>query len=374
MKIQPLFPEPPDANTRPMGWIESPAHYLSVSTRAEAIAYRAYVNRWYESFADPNGAFAARLRSEVDVDHYQALDELFVHHLLLRRYRDIRYEEGGVGPDFRMYEDGECVAAIEVLSLFERDDWSAEKKRHFRLADAINERVPPTDGYMLNFKIEQADKEPAPRPVAEFIRRQLAQLPPHETLASQPTLGVADLPTAMYSHQGVRISMQFIPMTAGATVEDDPGLQLVVTGPVIGGTVNSGARLKDRIGAKAGTRYDIADVPFLVVAFVHDTLCTDVQVLWALYGTQSVTFPSGELLRENDGLFGLDKKYVDGRHRRVSGVAVVQDRSVLDPEVADIATFHNPFAARPWPKDAFPSSRDYGPVEVSDASIRLDWR
>ena len=372
--MQPLFPEPPHTNTRPMGWIESPAHFLSRSTRLEAIAYREFVNRWYESFPDPSGVFATRLLSEVDVDHYQALDELFVHHFLLQRFSDIRYEEGGVGPDFRLYHDGDCVAAIEVLSLFDREDWNAEKRRHFRLADAINERIPPTDGYMLNFQIEQAEKDPAPRHVADFIRRQLAQFPPHEALASQPTVGVADLPTAMYSHQGVRIRMQFIPMVGSATAEADPDLQLVVTGPAIGGTVTTGARLKDRIVAKAGTRYDIVDVPFLVVAGVHDTLCTDVQVLWALYGSQSVKYPSGETFRENDGLFGIDKKHVDGRHRRVSAVAVVQGRTLWDPEGADIATFHNPFSAKPWPKDAFPTTRDYGPVDVSDESIRLDWR
>ena len=89
---------------------------------------------------------------------------------------------------------------------------------------------------------------------------------------------------------------------------------------------------------------------------------------------QSVKYPSGETFRENDGLFGIGKKHVDGRHRRVSAVAVVQGRTLWDPEGADIATFHNPFSARPWPKDVFPSTRDYGPVDVSDESVRVDWR
>ena len=145
-----------------MGWIESPAHYLSVSTQAEAIAYRAFVNRWYESFADPNEAFAARLRSEVDADHYQALDELFVHHLLLRRYRDIRYEEGGVGRTSVCTRTVSASRRSKYFRSSSRTTGALRRGATFRLADAINERVRPTDGYMLNFKIEQADKEPAP--------------------------------------------------------------------------------------------------------------------------------------------------------------------------------------------------------------------
>lgn len=178
----PLFPEPTELRTSPLGWIEPAVYWFMELTRPEAIASRASVNEWYDDFQDPTGTFAARLRSEVDTDHHQALDELYVHHLLRQRFDDVRYEEGGVGPDYRVYEGGACIAGVEVLSLFQRQDWSAEEKRHWRLADALNARVRPTQGYFVDFEIEQADHEPAPRRFAEFIKRRLAELPPHDQL------------------------------------------------------------------------------------------------------------------------------------------------------------------------------------------------
>jgi hypothetical protein len=45
----------------------------------------------------------------------------------------------------------------------------AEEKRHWRLADALNARVRPTQGLFVDFEIEQADQEPVPRRFAEFF-------------------------------------------------------------------------------------------------------------------------------------------------------------------------------------------------------------
>ena len=49
---------------------------------------------------------ARRLRSEWTPEHLGALDELFVHQLLVQRWTDVRYEESGEGPDFRIYDSG----------------------------------------------------------------------------------------------------------------------------------------------------------------------------------------------------------------------------------------------------------------------------
>ena len=110
-----LFAEPSVARTLALGRVEPAVHWFTESTRAEASASRETVNRWYREIDDADGRFAQRLRSEIDVDHYQALDELHIHHLLRTRHEDVRYEEGGVGPDFRVYDAGTCVGAVEVL-------------------------------------------------------------------------------------------------------------------------------------------------------------------------------------------------------------------------------------------------------------------
>lgn len=268
----PLFDEPTKVRTGPLGWIEPAVHWFTESTRPEAVASREVVNGWYREFPDPDGRFAARLRSKVNVDHYQALDELYVYHLL-RHTHDIHYEVGDVGPDFRVYEEGACVGGVEVLSLFQREDWSVDERRHWRLADELNRRILPTDGYLVDFEIEGAQQDPPPRRVADFIRRELARLPPHRELLQGlgDRVTRAERPSAIYCRDGVRIRMNFLPMVAGARAKSDPDSRIVGTGPVIGGMVNSAERLRDRIVAKAGGRYDIADVPFVVAVGVHDT-------------------------------------------------------------------------------------------------------
>jgi hypothetical protein len=55
--------------------------------------------------------------------YYVALDELYVHQVLRRLEPEVRYEEGGQGPDFRVYHDGRQVLTVEVLSLFLRPEW-----------------------------------------------------------------------------------------------------------------------------------------------------------------------------------------------------------------------------------------------------------
>lgn len=369
-----LFDEPVEPRTSPLGRIEPAVHWFSESTRPEAVASRDVINRWYEAFPDPDGKFAARLISEVDVDHYQALDELYVHHVLRQRCDDVRYEEGGVGPDFRVYGGGQCVAGVEVLSIFQREDWTAEEKRHARLADEVNRRLAPTAGYFVDFDIEQAAQEPPPRRVADFIQRELDKLPPHDQLEWPEQTTGADLPSAQYDRNGVRIAIRFMPMAKDAPSKSDPDARIVGSGPVIGGMVNSAERLKDRVEAKAGGRYDIVDVPFLVVVGVHDTFCGDDDVEQALYGGESVLIPSGEPIRRNDGLFGIDKARPAGRHRRISAVAVINGLRVWEPEAAEVGIFNNPYAARAWPDETFPASRRFGVVEVTDGRMRLDWK
>src|SRR5258708_418092 len=154
-----LFPEPIEARTTPLRWTDPAVHWLSEITRPEASASRATVNAWYAAFPDADGRLAARLQSEDNEVHYQALDELHVHELLRHRNLDIRYEVGGVGPDFRIYDNDRCIGGVEVLSLFQQQEWTDEQLRHMRLADAVCEVIPPTKGYFVDFQIETSDRD-----------------------------------------------------------------------------------------------------------------------------------------------------------------------------------------------------------------------
>lgn len=368
-----LFPEPQRARMGPLGAVEPAVRWFTESTRPEAVASRRTVNEWYKTFPDSGSKLAASLASERNDTHRQALDELYVHHLLRQRFGDVRYEEGGIGPDFRIYADGSCVAGVEVLSLFQRADWTAEELGYWRLADELNARVRPTAGYFVIFEIELADRQPAPKRFADFVARQLAELPPQDQIRLPSALTRDDLPSAVFEQEGVRVRIWFWPMTADATTKADPDGRIVGMGPVMGGTVNSEVRLKDRIEAKAGGRYDIADVPFLIVAAVHDPLCSDNQVLSALYGGESVVLSTNEMTRRNDGLFGVDRTQSQGRHRRVSAVAVIRQIRVWEPDRADVAVLHNPYPAHAWPAEVLPGSRFFGALSERDGMMEWGW-
>jgi hypothetical protein len=92
---------------------------------------------------------------------------------------------------------------------------------------------------------------------------------------------------------------------------------------MIGGSVNSASRLRDRLRSKMVNRYGVEDRPYADVAGVHDMFCGRYCVETALYGTEAVEIHSGKVRRNNDGPFGLDGGN-RGPHRGIASVAVLQ--------------------------------------------------
>ena len=147
-----LFPDPASPSTGPMANLEPHVVWLQRSTRPEAAAARTRVNAWYQDFPDPNGQQAAKLTSTRDEVYYGALDELYVHHVVRLVEPDVRYEEGGQGPDFRVYRGGHQILAVEVLSLFQRPEWTRQARRHHELTDRLNKTFRP-EGYFLHIEV-----------------------------------------------------------------------------------------------------------------------------------------------------------------------------------------------------------------------------
>jgi len=195
---RPLFREPTTQRDGPLGYIEPRVRWFSTSTRPQAVESRATVNAWYTQFPDDDGKFARKLRSGNDLDHVTALDELYIHHLLRQKYADVRYEEGGVGPDFRAYTDGRCAAAVEVVSLFEPKDWQDPQVRYGRIADKLNARVKPSAGYFVHLDTRRADRDPAPNDFARFVRSAIGELPPPEHFLQTPPEQIPYLGTCQF--------------------------------------------------------------------------------------------------------------------------------------------------------------------------------
>src|SRR3954447_22370654 len=83
--------------------------WLRTSLAPEAVAARGLVNEWYATFQDRDGMVASRLSSGSDDALLQALDELYVFHLLSSTC-EVRYEEGEGSPDYRVYRSDEYLA------------------------------------------------------------------------------------------------------------------------------------------------------------------------------------------------------------------------------------------------------------------------
>ena len=366
-----LFPEPATPRNGAMGMVEPAVQWYTEITRDIAVASRATLNSWYANFPDPDGKFAAKLRSEKDSEHHQAIDELVVHHLLRQRWSDVRYEEKDAGPDFRIYGNSRYLGGIEVASLFEREDWSYETRRYGHLADAVNDRVKPTAGYGVRLEID-GQGEPTARKVVAFLKRQLAALPDPDT--ALPVSSLSEYPTEVYAEGTVRVRVTFIPMAPGASQRFDPDSHLVVMGPNIGGQVNTAERIRDRVNAKAGGRYQLDDAPFLVAVGLSVPLFqSDHQMVTALYGDQGVQVPSGKLIRHNKGVFGLHSHQGNGRNRRVSAVAFLQNVLLRKPDEIAVSVMVNPYPEHEWPPGLIPATRWFGPVSSTDNETQFDW-
>ena len=114
MSASTLFPESMTPSTGPLANLEPHVVWLQRSLQPEAAARRR-VNAWYQNFRDPDGQLAPRLTSTDNEAYYVALDELYVHQALRRLEPDVRYEEGGQGPDLRVYRDGHQVSRLTGL-------------------------------------------------------------------------------------------------------------------------------------------------------------------------------------------------------------------------------------------------------------------
>ena len=370
-----VFPEPVNPREGALGWVEPSVHWYTEVTRPEAVASRRNVNKWFRQFpADARDVLRTRLQSETNVDHLSALDELFVHHLLRRRFDEVRYEEGGRGPDFRLYRQGELIAAVEVASLFMRQDWDEANRRFGQIADELNKRVRLTR-YFVRFEPQVLTRQPRIRQLAAFVARTVEALPNPAAVvdAASAAASMRDvLPTAVYEEPGVRLRFEFLPRRAETEPHADD--RIVGMGPMTGGWVNSGARLKATLTAKAGGRYDLGDAPFIVGVASHDPFCSISEIEAALYGSERVTIPTGELTRGADGLFGFDRQRRTGRNTRVSAVWIVDGFMAWNPEGVRLLRLDNPYAAWSATDDLIPANFTFGVVERDAGVMRLDWK
>jgi hypothetical protein len=362
MSTSTLFPEPATPSTGRLANLEPHVVWLQRSTEPEAVAARRRVNAWYQDFPDPDGELAAKLTSTRDEVYYVALDELYVHQALRRLEPDVRYEEGGQGPDFRVYRDGRQVLAVEVLSLFLRPEWARQARRHGELTDRLNKTFRPK-GYFLH--VEVLVQDPGRNlPLKALTKAAGAFLEglPQPQVATAAYESGQPLPWRDVERDGSYVRFEALPMRPNAAALTDPDARVVGMGPVIGGPVDSHERLKERMNAKRKKPYSLdPTVSYVLVVGNHDPFCSDLQLLMAMYGRDwealiAAREPLWQKELKHRGFFGIgggETPY----HTRFSA-AVVINGSVLfnDLSAMQWLVFDNPHARVRLPNGLLPTT------------------
>lgn len=338
-----LFPEPSIPHTAPLGWAEPNVNFYLKSTRPEAISARRWINEAYDRFPDPSGGLATRLRSTDDVQNASALDELLVHDLLTRR-GDVKHEEGGRGPDFRLYQDGEYVAAVEVCSLFENRRWTDIQQQHARLADVVNRQIPLSD-WFIHFEVIRHERQPSTNRVVAWLKQQLAALPE----------GTDIVPEITYATDEVELRFWFVRRTRSTAPH--PTDRVVGSGQIVGGVVDSYLRVRSALEKKIQKRYDTRGMPFAIVVGIWDPMCNTDQLEDALLGNEQVIVRSGDVIRAGNGFFGVDRRSPTGKHREVSAVIALHGWRPWAGDSGTMVRFENPYASVPFPDDLLPAER-----------------
>jgi hypothetical protein len=361
-----VFSEPAVPRDAPLGWAEPSVNFLLQSTRPLAAKGRKTINYWYSHFPDLDRKFRARLRSSKGTDYEVAQDELFVHERLVGNAR-VSYEEGGAGPDFRLYQGPDYLGAIEVLSLFMAGDWSNQQNQHGRIADELNRRL-TLDKWFVSFEVKKSDRDPSFKPLATWINRTISRLP--------DPLGVDGRTQAVtYTAEGIQLDFTFIRCKPSPVGARD---RIVGPGPVIGGFVKSGERLRVALDGKAGGRYELRNSPFALCVCVHDPFCSLDQLETSLYGRVQYEYEvggSGEVNRSRakDGFFGRTPGNLGGKNRRVSCVFAVNNWQPWSPEKASVLRLDNPFADHQFPDDLLATNSRVAHVESDGSRSTFDW-
>ena len=376
MSTSTLFPEPATPSAGPVANLEPHVVWLQRSTQPEAVAARSRVNAWYQGFPDPDRQLAAKLTSTNNEVYYGALDELYIHHALRQVEPDVRYEEGGQGPDFRVYRDGHQVLAVEVLSLFLRPEWARQARCHHELTDRLNRTFQP-QGYFLHVEVlllDQSRNLPL-KALTTAAGAFLEGLPEPQVTTAAYESG-QPLPWRDVERDGIYVRFEALPMKPNAASLTDPDACIVGMGPMIGGPVDSHERLKERLNGKRKKPYVLdPSVPYVLAVGNHDPFCSELQLLMAIYGRdwEALIGGRGPLWQHElkfSGFFGIGKG--ETRYNtRFSAVAVISG-SVLFHHLSAMQwlVFGNPHARVRLPDGLLPTTHRFQALDGS----RWGWR
>lgn len=182
MTPQLCFPEPTTPDPTPGRRLESMGSWLRRSTWPRAVEARRFYNE--NLVALPADAVEALCQRLQDGDTDAPTFELIVGRFLqLRGGRDLAWEPEAAGRhvDWRAtFPDG--VLHVEAMVPVYNADMGVMMRRHARLLDAIEERI-PQGWWVFVHHLPRVDERVPIRPFRAAVEEAFAQLPPPETVA-----------------------------------------------------------------------------------------------------------------------------------------------------------------------------------------------
>jgi hypothetical protein len=242
------------------------------------------------------------------------------------------------------------------------------EETHARLAAQLEPRV-KNRRFLLHLEAT-LERSPSVTRLAAEIDRFLAGLDPDDI--PNMALGVGqDLPRMPYREVGVLVTVEAVPIRRellAARRDDD---RIIVSGPLVGGLVDSGRRLKRSLSKKLAAAYDIPQgIPYIIAAGIHDPFCSVEQIQTALYGPDLLATRRWDPLNDalgpsRQGLFGMKLATRHHQNTRISAVACLWMKT-WKPQDHQLLLFENPAAELRASANVFPFTSRLGPNTGSD--------
>lgn len=315
-----------------------------------------------------------RLQSRRDNELRQAIDELRVYEKLALRWGDIRHEESGGDPDWRIYENNKLVGAVEVFSIFDPPTQQVDLDQHARLGEAISLVSAP--GITLTFTDVKVSGQVKARELATWIQEIVDKVGAADPGTVHPAV---TLPEAV-GGKHVAFDLQVHRPDLSAMSSGDGGqmhLQFdettMLTASMIQIEPDEPRQLVNRLQSKTKKRYREQNVPFYVAVGVH---------------TLGLSFRDIESVLLGTTLNGKRPErcwFTPTQNRRFNGVAFMAPEFWEDGYEFVTATILNPFSTHDemdffeseyicLPKSTQPTEPLWSPEPPTEYVWNLGWK
>lgn len=356
-----IFDQIERTDTRYRRFNESSFDFYNVCARPKFVAIRELIEQWYAEFPDAGKAdIRGRFRSGNETNFRSAFFEVYLYQLCrglgfsVEIYPGMEHHARKSHPDFILSRDGQPVLYLEGTLAQKPHSVMTAEQRQAELEDAID-RLHCQD-FWLSLDTSGMATENIPISKArKRLQGWLKSLRVEEVTKEAEIKGDTALPTFIDSYGGLTITVTANPKPPERRGNADiPTLGIIAPDELL--EWNTKDDIRQAVLRKAKCYGDLKS-PYIIAINVMNELFEFDDILHGLFG-QPVT----EVRRGSQGAYqhrtvnagdGVWRGRKEPRNTIVSGVLITNN---LLPTTIGIETpllFHNPWAHRPFPTDAW---------------------